>query len=202
MVVEEAAEILESQVVCSLSKDCQQVILIGDHKQLRPKASVYKLGTKFNLNISLFERMVNIRGECTQLAHQHRMRPQIAKLITPSIYEKLYNHESVLAHPGVKGLVKNLYFINHKNRESSHDNEESWINLHEVTFLIEFTKYLLKQGYNASEITILCTYTGQLFAMIKVLTYMYIFYMNLIHILIYGSLCCLSLPRPLKKQST
>lgn len=168
VLVEEAAEILESHVVCSLTKACQHVILIGDHKQLRPKISVYQLGTKFNLNISLFERMVSIRGDCTQLAHQHRMRPQIAKLITPSIYEKLYNDESVTAHPNVKGLTKNLFFINHNNRESSQDNEKSWANLHEVTFLVEFTKHLLKQGYSSTDITILCTYSGQLFALMKV----------------------------------
>lgn len=162
--MEEAAEILEAHVVCSLTKDCQHVILIGDHKQLQPKASVYELGIKYNLNISLFERMVNIRGDCTQLAHQHRMRPQIAQLITPSIYKKLYNHESVLSRPNIKGLANNLFFINHRNKESSHDNEESWANHYEVKFLLEFTKYLLKQGYNPTDITILSTYTGQLFA--------------------------------------
>lgn len=169
MLVEEAAEILEAHVVCSLSKNCQHIILIGDHKQLRPKASVYQLGTKYNLNISLFERMVNIRGNCTQLAHQHRMRPQIAKLICPSIYETLYNHQSVLDYPRVKGLEKNLFFLNHNNRESAHNNEESWANPHETVFLVAFARHLIMQGYNPTEITILCTYTGQLFALMKVI---------------------------------
>lgn len=169
--VEEAAEILEAHVVCSISKDCQHVILIGDHKQLRPKASVYELGTKFNLNVSLFERMVNIRGDCAQLAHQHRMRPEIAKLITPSIYKTLHNDESVMNYPKVKGLAKSLFFINHNNREINHDNEESWKNDYEAKFLVDLTKYLLKQGYNATEITILCTYTGQLFVLMKVLVH-------------------------------
>lgn len=166
--MEEAAEILESHVVCSLTKACQHVILIGDHKQLRPKISVYHLGTKFHLDISLFERMVNIRGDCAQLAYQHRMRPEIAKLITPSIYEKLYNDEAVLSRANVKGLMKNLFFINHNSPETNQDNEKSWINQHEVKFLVEFTKYLLKQGYQNSDITILCTYSGQLFAFRKV----------------------------------
>lgn len=155
-------------MVCSLTQDCQQVILIGDHKQLRPKAAVYELGTKYNLNISLFERMVNIRGDCTQLAFQHRMRPQIARLITPSIYEKLYNNRNVLDYPNVKGVAKNLFFLNHNRHEVSQNNEESWVNEHEVKVLVEFTKYLLKQGYSAMEITVLCTYTGQLFALKKV----------------------------------
>lgn len=152
-----------------MTKHCQHAILIGDHKQLRPKASVYKLGKDFNLNISLFERMVKIRNDCTQLAHQHRMRPEFAKLITPSIYERLYNHDSVLARPNIKGVVKNLFFIHHENPETSHNNEESQTNEHECAFLVAFARYLIKQGYEASEITILCTYTGQLFSLMKVI---------------------------------
>ncbi|OXU25033.1 hypothetical protein TSAR_011075 [Trichomalopsis sarcophagae] len=167
VLVEEAAEILEGHVVCSMTKHCQHAILIGDHKQLRPKASVYKLGKDFNLNISLFERMVKTRGDCTQLAHQHRMRPQFAKLITPSIYDTLYNHESVFNRDNIKGVVKNLFFLHHENHESSHNNEESCANQHECVFLVAFATYLIKQGYNPSEITILCTYTGQLFALMK-----------------------------------
>jgi superfamily I DNA and/or RNA helicase len=35
--VEEAAEILEAHVITALSQRTKHVILIGDHKQLRPK---------------------------------------------------------------------------------------------------------------------------------------------------------------------
>ncbi|XP_014216290.1 NFX1-type zinc finger-containing protein 1-like [Copidosoma floridanum] len=167
VLVEEAAEILEAHVVCSITNECQHVILIGDHKQLRPKASVYELGIKYNLNVSLFERMVNIRGECLQLAYQHRMRPEISKLITPSIYTTLYNHEVVRDFPSVKGVEKNVFFLNHSWPEESHNNEESWKNEHEVKFFLAFAKHLLFQGYQPSEITILCTYTGQLFTFMR-----------------------------------
>lgn len=167
VLVEEAAEILEAHIVCSMTKDCQHVILIGDHKQLRPKAADYELSREFQLNISLFERIVKIRGNCNQLAYQHRMRPEIAELITPSIYKTLYNHESVYEHPVVKGLEKNLYFLNHTNREINH-NDDSWINEHESKFFIAFANHLIKQGYEPGEITILCTYTGQLFELRKV----------------------------------
>ncbi|XP_014216560.1 NFX1-type zinc finger-containing protein 1-like [Copidosoma floridanum] len=163
VLVEEAAEILEAHVVCAMTNHCKQVILIGDHKQLRPKASVHELGSKYNLNVSLFERMVNIRGECPQLAHQHRMRPEIAKLVSP-IYEKLYNHESVLNYPRVKGLDKNFFFLNHASTEENHNIDDSWVNQHEVEFFSAFAKHLLMQGYSSDDITILCTYTGQLFA--------------------------------------
>lgn len=151
-----------------MTKNCKHVILIGDHKQLRPKASDYELSREFQLNISLFERIVKIRGDVNQLTYQHRMRPEIAELTTPSIYKTLYNHESVNEYPNIKGVEKNLYFIDHNHREENH-NDDSWLNAHESKFLLAFASYLTKQGYESNEITILCTYTGQLFELRKVL---------------------------------
>ena len=57
-VVEEAAEVLESHIVTSLTPGCQHLILIGDHQQLRPNPTVYKLAKDYSLDVSLFERMV------------------------------------------------------------------------------------------------------------------------------------------------
>ena len=59
VVVEEAAEVLEGHVITTLSQDCKHLILIGDHKQLRPNPTVYALARKYNLELSLFERMIN-----------------------------------------------------------------------------------------------------------------------------------------------
>ena len=153
---------MESHIVSSISSGCQHLILIGDHKQLKPKVSVYELGKKYNLNVSLFERIIKIRADCNQLKYQHRMRPEIAKLIN-LIYDEYYNHESVLEYPNIKGLKKNLFFINHCHPEKQFKNEESWLNDYEADYLVEFAKHLLKQNYKPSEITILCTYTGQFF---------------------------------------
>ena len=62
MMVEEAGEILEAHVLTALSPTCQHLILIGDHKQLRPKVEYYPLqkesGQGYNFNVSLFERMI------------------------------------------------------------------------------------------------------------------------------------------------
>ena len=58
-IVEEAAEVLESHIVTALTEGCEHLILIGDHKQLRPKPTVFQLGLDYQLDISLFERMVD-----------------------------------------------------------------------------------------------------------------------------------------------
>ena len=46
VVIEEAAEVLEAHVITSLTPSTEHLILIGDHKQLRPNPSVYDLATK------------------------------------------------------------------------------------------------------------------------------------------------------------
>ncbi|XP_065226654.1 NFX1-type zinc finger-containing protein 1-like [Planococcus citri] len=163
VIVEEAAEVLEAHIVVSLSKKCEHVILIGDHKQLKPSAAVYELSKHYNIDVSLFERMINNHMYCPQLQIQHRMRPEISSLIVPSIYPDLKNHESVLEYPSVKGITKNLFFVEHNVYEEQVDNSSSRKNKFEADFMIQLCRYILLQGYPADQITILTTYTGQMF---------------------------------------
>lgn len=41
VIVEEAAEVLESHIITSLTSHCAHLILIGDHQQLRPSTADY-----------------------------------------------------------------------------------------------------------------------------------------------------------------
>lgn len=44
VIVEEAAEVLEAHTITTLSKECQHLILIGDHQQVRePHTNCYCL---------------------------------------------------------------------------------------------------------------------------------------------------------------
>ncbi len=65
LLVEEAGEILESHTITALGQKTQQLILIDDHKQLRPKVNNHLLsvekGEGYDLNRSLFERLI-IKG--------------------------------------------------------------------------------------------------------------------------------------------
>ncbi|CAL1285238.1 unnamed protein product [Larinioides sclopetarius] len=163
VIVEEAAEILESHIVTSLARGTQHLILIGDHQQLRPSPTVHLLATKYGMNISLFERMIENGLDCYKLETQHRMRPEIASLLVPHIYTKLNNHESVETFEDIKGVAKNLFFVNHSYYELQENDSKSKVNIHEATFILKYCKYLIMQGYNASQITVLTTYSGQLF---------------------------------------
>ncbi|XP_072308696.1 NFX1-type zinc finger-containing protein 1-like [Eucyclogobius newberryi] len=162
VIVEEAAEVLEAHTITSLSRACQHLILIGDHQQLRPSATVYDLAKNFNLELSMFERLVNMKLPFVRLNYQHRMRPDIARLLTPHIYSELENHPSVLEYDNIKGLNTNLFFVEHTHPEEEIKDGRSHQNRHEAQFVVALCQYLLLQEYKPEQITILTTYTGQL----------------------------------------
>ena len=167
MIVEEATEVLEAHIVASLTKSCQHLILIGDHQQLRPSPTVYELCRTYNLDVSLFERLIRSGVVYDRLDIQHRMLPTISRLLVPHIYQSLADHESVTKYPIMKGVGANMFFIDHNMKESEVHDGHSKVNEHEVEFLAELCRYLLKQNYLPSQITILTTYSGQLFALKK-----------------------------------
>ncbi|BFZ12700.1 hypothetical protein BsWGS_15739 [Bradybaena similaris] len=160
IVVEEAAEVLESHIVTSLNKNCKHLILIGDHQQLRPKTTVYQLARDFGLEISLFERLIKNRVPHELLKEQHRMRPEISQIMR-HIYPDLQDHLSVTNYEKIRGVSKNIFFVQHEHKETHLEESLSKANAHEAKFLVALSQFLLNQGYEASQITILATYAGQ-----------------------------------------
>jgi hypothetical protein len=74
---------------------------------------VYRHAKEYGLDVSLFERMLNNGMHCEVLKVQHRMRPEIARLIVPAIYPELLNHVTVTMFEEIHGVSKNLFFIDH-----------------------------------------------------------------------------------------
>ncbi|XP_043946062.1 NFX1-type zinc finger-containing protein 1 [Protopterus annectens] len=169
VIVEEAAEVLEAHIITTLSRNCQHLILIGDHQQLRPSANVYDLAQNFNLEVSLFERLVKTNFPYVRLNYQHRMRPDIARLLTPHIYDHLENHPSVLLYENIKGVMSNLFFLEHNFPEQEIIDGRSHQNKHEAEFVVALCQYLICQDYSPSQITVLTTYTGQLYCLRKLM---------------------------------
>ncbi|XP_067947233.1 NFX1-type zinc finger-containing protein 1-like [Watersipora subatra] len=163
VLVEEAAEVLEAHIVTALSKHCKHLILIGDHKQLKPNPTVYDLALKYHLDLSLFERMVNNGLPVSTLNIQHRMRPEISKYIRGHIYDRLDDHQSVLDRDPVEGMKSPVYLFNHNNPEKSDEGTISKMNEFEALMVVGLTRYLLRQeSYKPEDVTIITMYTGQL----------------------------------------
>ena len=134
----------------------------GDHQQLRPPTTVYHLARKYHLDVSLFERLINNGVKPCVLGVQHRMRPEVARLIVPFIYKTLENHESVYEYPPVRGMMRNVFFLAHTQKEIGDQEARSHVNPYEVDLSLAVARHLLMQGYKTDQITILTTYSGQL----------------------------------------
>lgn len=160
IVVEEAGEVLESHILACLTPYTQQLILIGDHMQLRPTAAIR---TPNQLNVSLFERMVTGGVEYVSLSVQRRMRPCISHLVSP-LYPNLVDHPSVKNFADVTGVKRSTFFLDHEGDESCDKDTSSGskMNKKEAVLIVEFCVYLLRQGcYNAKDIVILSMYSRQ-----------------------------------------
>ena len=163
VVVEEAAEVLEAHIITALNASVKHLILIGDHQQLRPNPTVYRLAIDYDLEISLFERLVKNGIPCVMLEEQHRMRPEIAQFIR-HIYPSLQDHGSVHYYGDVEGVASNVFFLQHDFEEKEVDDSSSKANTHEARFLTALCKYFLQHGYEGSHITVLAAYGGQVAA--------------------------------------
>eukprot|EP00252_Welwitschia_mirabilis_P026357 TRINITY_DN8653_c0_g2_i1.p1 TRINITY_DN8653_c0_g2~~TRINITY_DN8653_c0_g2_i1.p1 ORF type:complete len:298 (-),score=34.35 TRINITY_DN8653_c0_g2_i1:83-976(-) len=162
MIVEEAAEVTEAQILGCLNPSIKRLVLIGDHMQLRPIVANLTLARSHQLDVSLFERMVSSGVEYRALRFQRRMRPEISALLS-GFYPDLKNHPCVESLPAVKRLESNLFFIDHENSELVNEDICSRYNPMEAEMVARFYKHLTKNcGYDPSEITVLCMYRSQL----------------------------------------
>ena len=161
IVVEDAAEVLESHILVTLSPSTKQVVLIGDHRQVRPSATVHKLAKQFRLDVSMFERLINGSVEHVILECQRRMRPEMSNIIG-SIYPQLSEHAPSCKPSAVRGIEKPIYLVRHTKPECVSGEARSRANPHEAKFLAALAAFLVRQGYAPSQITILSPYCGQL----------------------------------------
>lgn len=60
------------------------------------------------------------------------------------------------------GISKNMYFINHSQNEKSVQETRSHLNDYEAEFIVELSRYIVLQGYETKQVTMLTTYSGQL----------------------------------------
>jgi len=97
-------------------------------RQLRPKVNNYYLtvekGEGFDLNRSLFERLVLKGYPHAQLKAQHRMRPEISRLIRHLTYPDLVDAPKAQNRPNIRGLQDNVILIHHEQPEGDVQAEE------------------------------------------------------------------------------
>lgn len=169
VLIEEAAEAIEAPISVSCFNSLQQLILVGDHKQLRGHCSVQDLGGEpFYLDVSMFERLIRNEIKYVTLRRQRRMAPEIRRLLGP-IYGELQDHPSVEERPEVPGMVnRRSFFFSHSWPENS-DSLSSKFNDMEAQMVAGFFVYLVLNGVSPNNITVLTFYNGQRKRLLKLL---------------------------------
>jgi helicase required for RNAi-mediated heterochromatin assembly 1 len=167
VLIEEAAETIEAAVISACVPTLEHLVLVGDHKQLRPQCAVRDLERDpFNLNVSLFERMVTPGNdvEYSMLKRQRRMIPEIRRLLEPIYGSSITDHETMKDMrirppvPGMGGI--NSFFFTHNNPETN-DEQMSSTNQWEADMVVAFFDYLMHNGMKEDQITVLTFYNGQ-----------------------------------------
>ena len=165
VLIEEAAETLEAPVIAACVPSLEHLILVGDHKQLRPHCDVKDLeGSPFYLDVSLFERLRLNDLEFSLLSRQRRMAPDIRRLLRPVYKDVIKDHPSVLDvenRPFVPGMGDiRTFFFTHEWEEAQ-DDQRSFYNHHECDMIVGLVEYLLQNGLGSEKVTILTFYNGQ-----------------------------------------
>ncbi|CAD8066812.1 unnamed protein product [Paramecium sonneborni] len=162
LVIEEAAEVLESHIVAILTKNIQHLILIGDHLQLRPQLKCYELEQTYEANISLFERLYKNNIPSVTLSSQRRMKTKFADFIRIIYGNQYLDHENIYHNRNnmeIIGLSQDLVFFNHNWLEK--DDSKSKENPKEAEMIFQMVQYLVKVGYQESQISVLSLYLRQ-----------------------------------------
>ncbi|EAA29919.2 suppressor of ascus dominance 3 [Neurospora crassa] len=164
LLIEEAAETREGNITSALYPSLQQLVLVGDHAQMSPRCDIRWLGQHpYNLNVSLFERLINLKMNHIMLNQQRRMRPELRRIVSP-FYNNLLDHPSVQspqARPDVPGMGgRNCWFFDHEWIERT-TSDNSKLNDQEAEMITLFFVYLVSNGVSSEKITILTYYRGQ-----------------------------------------
>ncbi|KAJ3374571.1 hypothetical protein GGF31_007349 [Allomyces arbusculus] len=174
LLCEEAGEVLEAHVLAALSPSVQQLVLIGDHKQLRPSTTEFGLrmesreGARYRLDVSMFERLVKENKlPAYTLTAQRRMKPIIAQFVRRTIYPELTDGQGTDGRERVRGVEKDVFFVAHTNPQDGGSQEAfaaaaSHSNAFEVEMIVALVQYLLRQGYCTDQLVVLTPYVGQL----------------------------------------
>ncbi|KAL4493025.1 hypothetical protein ABPG72_020804 [Tetrahymena utriculariae] len=165
LLIEEAAEVLENLSVPLLQPFLKQMILIGDHQQLKPTVNSYLMEKEFNMNVSLFQRLIanNVEYEC--LKEQMRMAPEFSEYVR-LIYKKpnqyLDSEKVKLYDRTFRGFPSNMMFFMHSSQEMNLNYTTTKKNEYEAQLSVALADYIVKvKQYTPVQITILAMYLGQ-----------------------------------------
>ena len=167
ILIDEATQATEPATLVPIVRGCKQLVLVGDHKQLPPTV-ISSRAEEMGLNISLFERLIELGINSTMLLKQYRMHPCIADFPSRQSYQGLLsNGVSQQERPAPIGLIwpdfeNPVAFLPVDGGEIVSPDGHSKANPTEAGWVLKMVDSILQGGdISPNEIGIITPYNGQ-----------------------------------------
>jgi len=151
VIIDEAATVDEESMPGVLKCNPTNLILIGDHKQLKPFTNINQFEPR-----SFFERMVDNGHQVHMLKTQYRMAPSIGKMVSNVFYSGQLNH-------GIRYEADTLKWIHHDAMEDLCGT--SFYNFGEVDLV--YDKVVAYREANPSKTVMVITFYRKQFQQLK-----------------------------------
>ncbi|OAQ58847.1 sterol esterase carbohydrate esterase family CE10 [Pochonia chlamydosporia 170] len=171
LLMEEAAEIRESDTIAALLPSIEHLIFLGDHQQLQPHVDLPELAQDpYRVNISMFERLIKLGIPHQILLQQRRMIPCLREIVQ-LFYPRLVDHTPTISKLplNIPGVSTPLWWFQHDWPESPGIGN-SVQNFTEGLMIVRFVQYLVtRANISPNRITLLTYYRGQVDILNKLL---------------------------------
>lgn len=168
VIFDESGQVLDPDIVLGAVRGAQQMILVGDHRQLGPVVFSRK-AVKSRYDVSLMKRLTALNIRPSVLTTQYRMHPAISSFPSEAFYMKLIKdgltrQDRQWSRPVLPWPDRNnpVMFWNVPSREENYDSAISYVNVREAEAIAQVVDMMCRNGIrNGSDIGIITPYTGQ-----------------------------------------
>ena len=165
---DECGQCLDPDIVIGAIHGAQQLIIVGDHRQLGPIV-LSRAAKGAGYDVSLMQRITGLGMRPSFLKIQYRMHPSISEFPSEVFYNKLIIdgvtaaertwERPILPWPNPEHPI---FFWNVEGKEENYDSATSIINTYEVQAIATLIDMMAKNGIRTgTDIGIITPYTGQ-----------------------------------------
>lgn len=166
LLIDESTQAMEPECFIPIVLGVKQLVLVGDHQQLRPVVMCKKAASA-GLTTSLFERLVKTDMKPVRLNIQYRMHPSLSEFSSNRFYEgTLQNgvNDSDRRYRTLSTIWRNpnpMFFLISNGIEEMGCSGTSFLNRSEATVVEKLVSLLLKNSVTGDQIGIITPYEGQ-----------------------------------------
>lgn len=167
VIFDESGQCVDPDILIPLVHGAQQVILVGDHKQLGPVITSSQC-QRARYDIPIMQRLILQGIHPSVLRIQYRMHPGIAAFASSTFYNNMLRNgvseeERTWENQFMKWPNPNvpMFFWNVNSQEEIYEDGLSFVNTFEAGCIFVLLDAMWKHGIQGSDIGIITPYAGQ-----------------------------------------